>query len=274
MISRFNIDDESYTAVYPESNGQPPLIGNVKHSPGDRSAHLTYLLPNLPEPHAGLLELLDELSLRSGEMQATNLLAEVVDSDPILEVLRKSGFSIYGWETIWKLPSRLAGVDSVTPHWETMTSRGEPSVRSLYQTLVPPLVQAAEPYSGADIHRLVYRNNGEMVAYVESSSGPKGIYLKPIIHPAVENPQELLVELVHIFDGLGKPIYLQMRSYQAWLTSFLEKLPAETSVHFALMVRHLALPQYAVNTAHRARVNHRQTETSASILQKMSDQDK
>jgi hypothetical protein len=213
---------------------------------------------------------LDELAARAGEMGATNLLAEVKDADAALEVLRKGAFSIYGWETIWKLP-RKAPADLGVPHlWEPMTAPDEPSVRSLYQTLVPPLVQTAEPYPGPDIRRLIYRNNGELVAYVESSGGPRGIYLKPIIHPAAESPQELLAELFGLFQGLDRPVYLQMRSYQAWLMPFLDELNATASLHFALMVRRLAVPQYAPSVTQRLRLEHRQTETSATIVQKMA----
>ena len=238
---------------------------------GERSAHLTFLVPGIPEPHPGLLLLVDELSQRAGEMGATNLLAEVKDSDPTLEVLRKGGFSIYGWETIWKLPRKADGDGTNLHYWEPMTPADEPAVRSLYQTLVPPLVQTSEPYSGPDIRRLIYRNNGEMIAYVESDAGPRGIYLKPIIHPAAEAPQELLLELVNLFRGLGKPVYLQMRSYQAWLTPFLENISADTTVHFALMVRHLAVQQFAPALAQRRMLEHRQTETSATIVQKMAE---
>ena len=216
-----------------------------------------------------MLALLDDLAARAGEMGATHLLAEVQDTDPVLETVRRSGFSIYGWETIWKLPAKVPANKKDTQNWEMMTSIDEPAVRSLYQTLVPPLVQSAEPYSGADVRRLVFRNNGEMVAYVESDSGSKGIYLKPIIHPAVEAPEELLLELVKIFQGLGKPVYLQMRSYQAWMTPFLEILEAETTVHFALMVRHLAISQYATAPVRRVRLEHRQPETMAQTAQKM-----
>jgi len=263
--------DESFTVVCPSNEGQSALMGQVQHSLGERSAHLTFLLPGLPEPHPGLLALLDELAKHGGEMGATNLLAEVKDSDNTLEVLRRSGFSIYGWETIWKLPRKVEENQTNLHNWEPMTSVDEPAVRSLYQTLVPPLVQTAEPYSGPDIRRLIYRNNGEMIAYVESNSGPKGIYLKPIIHPAAEAPQALLQELVNIFLGLGKPVYLQMRSDQAWLTPFLEEICADTTVHFALMVRHLTIQQFSPALVQRRVLEHRQTETSATIVQKMAE---
>jgi hypothetical protein len=269
LVSRFDITDESYTAVVPAVDSLPPLIGQVQHTLGQRSAHLTFIFPSLPDPHPGLLTLVDDLTTHAGEMKAINLLAEVNDTDGSLELFRRSGFSTYCWESVWKLPAKTNKVNPETFSWEPMTSLDEPAVRALYQTLVPPLVQSAEPYTGTDVRRLIVRNNGELIAYVESDSGPHGIYLKPIFHPAAEDVQELLLDLVKIFQGLGKPVYLQMRSYQAWLTPLLEAVNAENSTHFALMIRHLAVAQYAAAQAQQVRVNQRQTETSASIVQKM-----
>jgi hypothetical protein len=276
LSSRLNVGFESYSAICPASDGNSPLVGQVQHYTGERSAHLAFLAPEPPSTHPGLLGLLDFLAIQSGEMCATNLLAEVKDSDPILETLRVSGFGIYGWETIWKLPEeRSVTLEKSHNHWNPMTAADETAVRTLYQTLVPPLVQASEPYTGADLSRLVFQNSsGEITAYVESITGPKGIYLKPVIHPGVEKADELLEGLLYIFQGLGKPVYLQMRSYQAWLTSPLEALGALTTIHFALMVRHLAVSQFAPANHRQLSIDHRRAETSAQIIQKMSDSQK
>lgn len=264
---------ESFTAICPSAEGNPPLVGQVQHYLGERSAHLSFLVPEPLETHPGLFDLLDFLSIHAGEMGATNLLAEVKDSDPILETLRKSGFGIYGWETIWRLPEKIStSHENSHKNWRQMTSVDEPSVRTLYQTLVPPLVQVSEPYTGVNIPRLIFQNkNGETTAYVESISGPNGIYLKPVIHPSVEKADELLAGLIQLFQGLGKPVYLQMRSYQAWLTSPLENLGASTTVHFALMVRHLAVNQFATANLRRLSLENRQAETTTPIIQKMNE---
>jgi hypothetical protein len=269
LASRLNITDESYTAVVPASDSQPPLIGQVQHTLGERSAHLTFVTPGLPEPHPGLLTLLDDLATHAGEMKAINILAEIDDADSSLETFRRSGFSTYCWESVWQLPAKVSKENPETFSWEPMSSLDEPAVRTLYQTLVPPLVQSAEPYTGIDVRRLVVRNNGELIAYVESDSGPHGIYLKPIFHPAAEDVPELLLDLVKIFQGLSKPVYLQMRSYQAWLTPLLETLNAENSIHFALMIRHLAVAQYSPAKVQQVRISQPQTETSATIVQKL-----
>lgn len=257
---------EDYTAVVPGEDTLPPLFGQVQHTVGDRSAQLSFVFPCLPNPHPGLLTLLDDLAEKAGEMGAANVLAEIDYSDPSLEELRHSGFSIYGWETVWKLPEKIDKNDPEEFTWEPAGTADEPAVRSLYQTLVPPLVQSAETFSGTGVRRLVVRVNGELMAYIESVSGPRGIYLKPVLHPALETTFEVLQDLVKIFQGLGKPVYLQMRSYQAWLTPMLESLNAENSIHFALMVRRLAIPQYSSAQTQPSAIGRRQTENPASTI--------
>jgi hypothetical protein len=269
MISRLNISDESFTAVCTGKDGKPDLIGQVRHSRGKRSAHLTFIYSGDDSSTLVASEMLDELAMRAGEMEAINLLAECKESDPAFEELRHNAFSIYGWETVWKFPANMASAEPQDYLWERMTAVDEPAVRTLYQTLVPPLVQTTEPYSGAEVHRLISRNNGELVAYVESDSGPNGIYLKPIVHPAAPTPHELVLELARIFQGLGRPVYLQMRSYQAWLTPFLEEIQATSTEHTALLVRHLTVPLLARSAAtRRLPYSQQQTETSAGITQK------
>lgn len=269
VASHLSISDESFTAVCTGKNGKPDRMGQVQHSRGKRSAHLTFMTSGENSSALAASELLDELTLRAGEMEAINLLAECKESDPAFEELRHNAFSIYGWETVWQFPAKLPAAEPQEYLWERMTAEDEPNVHTLYQTLVPPLVQTTEPYFGADVHRLISRNNGELIAYVESDSGPNGIYLKPVVHPAAPAPRELLQELARIFQGLGRPVYLQMRSYQAWLTPFLEEIQATSAEHTALLVRHLTLPLLVRSAAaRRLPYTQQQTETSASITQK------
>ncbi len=268
------MDYESFSAISLAAKGKSALAGQVQHTSGDRSAHLVYLLPAAAADHPDLPALIDFLCYHAGRMGAFNLLAEVRDADPLLEALRKNSFSIYGWETIWQLPQKTSpGAEKFAEHWQKLSVGEEPTVRSLYQTLVPPLVQTSEVYPGAEIPRLVYRNlSGEMVAYVESFSGPKGIYLKPVIHPAIEKIDELLLGLSYLFQEFDKPVYLQMRSYQAWITPALEAMGALTTVHFALLVRHLAIKQFAGAQQRVLSLESRPVEpTAAPMVNKISD---
>jgi hypothetical protein len=247
------------------------LMAQVQHSPGERSARLVFIAPDPKSDNPALLPLLEYLCVCAGEMGAVNLLAEVREADQTIETFRRGGFSIYGWETIWRLPSQPSETETEEiTGWRLATSKDESSVRSLYHTLVPPLVQTAEPYRANVPGRMVYLQNGEMLAFVESLIGSKGIYITPVIHPSLKDPGGMLAELHELFSSTGKPVYLQMRSYQAWLTSFLEQMEASVTVHFALMSHRLAIAQYAAVEQNGLVVNNRHAETTAPIVQKTS----
>jgi len=40
-------------------------------------------------------------------MGALNLLADITETHPAFELLRKHGFSVYSWENVWKLPTAV-----------------------------------------------------------------------------------------------------------------------------------------------------------------------
>ena len=68
-----------------------------------------------------------------------------------------------------------------------------------------------------------------------------GVVLTPLIHPDENDVSEKIASLV---GGLparrGRPVYLNVRSYQAWLEPVLEDLGALASTRQAVMVKHLA----------------------------------
>ncbi len=128
--------------------------------------------------------------------------------------------------------------------WEPATGVDEVMIRNLYQSLVPPLVQSAEPLTSRRLAGWVYRQDGDILAYVEGINGPQGIYLQPLIHPGVENVSQVLANLLaHQRNPLGRPIYMPIRSYQAWLEAVVRDLECQVGPRQALMVKHLVAQQ-------------------------------
>ena len=242
------------------------MYSQVLHQTGGRSAHFAFFSPDQLEDEDNLSALIDFLCFQAGEMGALNVLADIEESHPLFERFRRAGFCVFGWESVWRLPD-LQKTDLSKTSWTKPSPTDENTVRSLYQTLVPPLVQNAEPFTNGGTPRLVYKVNGEIQAYIESLSGASGIYLVPVIHPSVDNIHALLLDLMEQFQGMGRPIYLQVRSYQAWLSDTLQELGAESTPRFALLVKHLAVGQLnAIKEAQRARSDQRQAEPTAPIL--------
>lgn len=274
MASRFKPSAESFTAVAESSEASTCLISQVLHKSGERSARLNFLVMENSNDQDDVLELLDYLNGKAGEMGALNVLAEVSESSPVFESLRKTGYSPYGWEAAWKLPKKVSLNTDADHEWSIAAATDDPQMRGLYQSLVPPIVQAAEAYGNGGTRRLVYRENDEIVAFVESSTGPNGLYLRPLIHPAVLDITALLNALISQFTDIGQPVYLQVRSYQAWLLNTLEIIGGESSNHFTLLVKHLAvLQRNGVIITNGNLVKNRQAEPTAPMVSHLSVND-
>jgi hypothetical protein len=233
---------DNFTAVTAPKNGQAALMGQMLHTPGHRSAHISYLLPADELDQPSLPELIEILAVQAGTWGASSLLAEVEEASPALDPVRNSGFSVYGWQTIWSLPAQ-SGTRTSGP-WQIAAPTDDTHTRTLYQQLVPLLVQAAEPYAPGKGPRLVYRHRGEILAYAEASVGPQGVYVNPVIHPAVRDVQPLLAGLsAQISQAVGRPLYLVVRSYHAWLENTLHQMRALPAPRQALLVKHMAVLQ-------------------------------
>ena len=111
-----------------------------------------------------------------------------------------------------------------------------------------------------------------MLAYVEGMYGPAGIVLYPLIHPGVDNVSELLADLLHNLPSrLGRPVYMAVRSYQAWLETSLQQLDGQFSPRQALLVKHLVTPQRVGVLARYGVMEKTQAEPTASMVQSVTN---
>jgi len=243
MLDNLRLEFGSYSKVVRQGAGQPTVIGQMRYTPGERGARLSFVTPDHGLETPGLLTLLESLAWEAGSQGACSLLAEIDEDSPAFEVLRRAGFSVYAWQRVWKLNEPL-GSSSAASVWEEANDLDELPIRSLYQALVPPLVQGADPLGARALSGLVYEQAGELLAYIEATYGPRGIYLQPLIHPAVEDVLKLVRSFLSgLSFNLGRPVYLSVRSYQAWLENALSELDAEIGPRQALMVKHLVTQQ-------------------------------
>lgn len=243
VLDGLRMEYGTYTKVLRQADGHPTLIGQIHYASGDRAARLNFITPDKGLESPGLPALMESLAWEAGEHGACSLLAEIEESSPAFEALRKAGFTVYAWQRVWKINEPPGGTRSPNI-WENATDLDAMPVRALYQSLVPPLVQGADPMIESPLTGVIYEHSGELLAYIETTYGPRGIYLEPLIHPAVEDVLQLVRSyLAGLSFHLGRPIYLSIRSYQAWLENALSELNAEQGVRQALMVKHLVVQQ-------------------------------
>lgn len=268
VLAGFNPSQSVEMGIYPASNGTPALIGQMVFNPGAPSARLSYLTPDTALTAPGLPALVEYFAARAGAQGALRLLAELEERHASFENMRRAGFSVYSWQRIWQFPLPRGNGRMDPQLWSAARSIDEHAIHSLYHTLIPPLVLAADPAPERLTRGLVYRSGADdVLAYIEGVYGPRGILLYPLIHPDVVDPTALLADLLQSLPGrMGRPVYIAIRSYQAWLEPSLQQLDGQFSPRQALLVKHLVNPQrVGVLSPRYAVLENPQPEASASI---------
>jgi hypothetical protein len=148
------------------------------------------------------------------------MLAETDEHGTAFDALHQASFAIFARQRIWKLDDVPGSSTDLSP-WQEGTERDLMAVRCLYNNLVPGLVQQVEPPPNDNVHGVVYREGGELLAYVEIKYGSRGI---------------------------SRNVYVCVRSYQSWLEAALEALNAQPSPPQAVMVKHLAVAKRVAPT--------------------------
>jgi hypothetical protein len=236
-----------YSAVATDEG--PTLAGGIIHTNGDTFAKLLYLAPASQMEHRALPRLIEKLTAQAGGWGALHVLAEVDETSAAFVPLRQAGFSVYAWQRIWDVTaiareSILGDGDgnhsngNGTQRWARVESVSLPAVQNLYHQIVPPLLQAVEPVPKQPIGFICSEG---MKAHVSISTGMAGIVLFPLIHPEATDVSSKLTALIHALSNrAGRPVYICVRSYQAWLEPVLEDLGAKATERQAIMVKHLA----------------------------------
>ena len=224
LLSYINPARHIYSAI---ANGEEDaILGGIIHTSDETFAKLYYLAPASKLEHPELPALIDDLSSQAGEWGAFHVLAEVDDMNNAFVSLRKSGFSVYAWQRMWD----VSDVTETVPksEWTRVKSVHLPTVQSLYHQIVPPLLHPVEPQPKAAVG---WMSNDGGKCYVSVAHGMYGIVLTPLIHPEAMDVSAKLASLIaNLPDRRNRPVYLCVRSYQAWLEPVLEDLGAKAAL--------------------------------------------
>jgi len=235
LLSYVNPSRHIYSAIATGESDKDFVFGGIIHTPDETFAKLYYLAPTSQLTHPELPDLIDELSSQAGNWGAFHVLAEVDETNDAFVSLRKSGFSVYAWQRMWD----VSGITETGSGfgWTRVKSVNLPGVQNLYHQIVPPLLHPVEPQPKAAGGWMC--NEGGK-CYVSVSHGMYGIVLTPLIHPEATNVSEKLSALIsHLPDRRNRPIYICVRSYQAWIEPVLADLGAKPGQRQAVMVKHL-----------------------------------
>ena len=244
LLAYMNPARHVYSAI--ANGGERNILGGVIHSRNDTFAKLLYLAPASQLDHPDLPELIENLSAEAGTWGAFHVLAEVDELSEAFVPLRRAGFSVYAWQRMWDV-SEMAESNSGVG-WMRVRSEHVPAVQSLYHQIVPPLLHPVEPQPG---NAVGWMCNEGAKCYINVTHGVYGIVLTPLIHPEATDVSAKLTALIgNLPDRRNRPVYVCVRSYQAWLEPVLADLGARSGPRQAVMVKHLV---HAVKDAAVAR---------------------
>ena len=228
LVARSQLSDET------------AAVGQIIHDLGHSVARLGFLGPAAFVEGSVGLRLLDALSYEAGLRGAHNLIAEVDEGLPAFECLRRAGFAIYARQQIWSWrgtpPSRQEHDDL----WRQETPADADAVQVFVAALVPGLVLQVEGAPGRGRRGLLYWAEGELRAYLDLERGPRGVWVQPYIHPAVEGVDQLLGAFLRRASEADRPASVCLRSYQGWMAGALDRLGFRRVAEQAVMVRRLA----------------------------------
>lgn len=234
LIAYVNPVRHIYSAII--NGSKDSVLGGIIHSRSETFAKLLYLAPSSQLSHPDLPALIENLVAQAGEWGAFHVLAEVDEIGDAFVPLRKSGFSVYAWQRMWDVSQITESNNGF--EWTRVRSVHLQSIQNLYHQIVPPLLQPVEPQpkeaSG-------WMCNEGVKCYVSASQGLYGIVLAPLIHPEATGVGAKLASLIaNLPDRRNRPVYVCVRSYQAWLEPVLADLGAQGADRQAVMVKHLA----------------------------------
>lgn len=240
LLSYVNPARHIYSAIANEK--KESVLGGIIHSRDETFAKLLYLAPSSQLGHPDLPELIENLSAQAGGWGAFHVLAEVDETSEAFVPLRKAGFSVYAWQRMWQitqLTSNAQAEQTSKPElWTRAWSVHLAAIHSLYHQIVPPLLQPIESQPRSSIGWI---SNDGAKCYIGVTHGVYGIVLLPLIHPeATEVSAKLNALISNLPDHRNRPVYVCVRSYQAWLEPVLADLGAQAGQRQAVMVKHLA----------------------------------
>lgn len=227
-------------------------FAQLRHPAGAERARLSYIAPKPTSADvatSGWTRLLQRLVEAAGERGAQSVVAEAPEGSEEVVWLRNAGFVVYARQDVW----RLATPRPVQPadHPNSLRPRRASDtwgVHLLYANTAPRLLQLAEPPPGesTDGWRRGYVMQGkgdEIVAYVEIRHGPRGIWIKALLHPeADERAHELIASALALTANRSSqiPIYWGVRRYQDWLRGPLADFGFEPWSSQAVMFKQIA----------------------------------
>lgn len=243
--------------------------GQIEKRQTRQYAQMCYLGCQDESDPVNICRVLEHLLKSAGAWKAWGVLADLPESSPLFEGFRKAGFSIWARQNIYQLNSIDKDYKEESIRWRLWTSEDINVMNALYKEVVPGAVQCIEPMTRkAALGLVAYQPNGRLAAYADIEYGPKGIWVQMVSSPEVRSAGLLQSLPTAIPELAGRPVYLCVRSYQAWLDSAMEEAGYSRREAQILLVKHLVLRKSLARAAVKQIFESSKMEGSLPITQK------
>jgi hypothetical protein len=249
LLARMSPSHSAITYVC-DSKESPNLYAQVINRQFAEGGQFSFVVGDPRSDPGNMIELLEKIIQSAGEWGVFHLLADLPEGEPFREAFVRAGFRVWAHQRVYRLSQKDGNCDLAADNpkyeWRTWTHADMRAMQQLYHLVIPGLFQNIEPLTRrARLGMVAYDEKGSLLGYADLDSGPKGVWMQPVIDPNVSNPQllrELLAKLPEVF---GRPIYLAARSYQPWTQNMAEQLGSVEVSSQTLLVRYLARPKLA-----------------------------
>jgi hypothetical protein len=219
-----------------------------------------FLAPSLEHgngSHAVWQRLLTYVSVRAGEYGYHRVYGRLVQGSDEAQIFRNVGFSAYAEEEIYRLDiEKFPALTYPSLNLRKQTTADSWSLQRLYAAVTPRTVQIAEGlaqgqwqlnarFAGGRERRAgyVWEREGEILAALHIRFGKSGNALRCLIHPDVDDQIDALIEtglqvIQKAQPKLDKPIFSNIRTYQAEMGTILQEYGFEKVTTQAVMVKH------------------------------------
>ncbi|MCJ7518396.1 MAG: hypothetical protein MUO42_01820 [Anaerolineaceae bacterium] len=233
----------------------------------NQGARLNWLLPVGFAESDPLPELLDNLAMEAGLRGAKFVAASARVDDCLYETLRRAGYCLCGWQSIWELPqSILNSTQSRRISWGRPDPIDAIDLTLLQRKLLSPATQSVTTFATQNLPDFALKIDGALKGYVRVNCFNNKVLIAPVLMKTSDALESILSALLTEYFPSADALYLLQTADTGWLTGDLEKIGARFTPREELLVKHFAamlkLPSAELNhsaSSHRA-------DTATSML--------
>jgi hypothetical protein len=218
----------------------------------NQGARLNWLLPLGFYENDPLPELLDNLAMEAGLRGAKYIIASVQVENCLFETLRRAGYCMCGWQSIWELPNNLNNSFSTQISWFKPNPTDELELTLLQHRLLSPATRSVTAGASQVLPDFALRIDGVLQGYARVNCVKNKIMIMPVLMNNLVNPESVLAALVESFFPSMNKKYLLQTADSGWLTDCLESIAVQLTPREEILVKHFA----AVKKLPAAELNH------------------